>query len=431
VERGPQIRDVRVSPLGTLPEVTFYDPSDPRWVVDPMPHFDELREEAPIHRAPDGYWVLSTYADCLSVLRDRRASADSLHVDPERAPRGFAAARRADLSQSIRAGGPDPRPFLFRDPPDHGRLRGLVQRAFTPRRVAELEPFIEAEATRLLDAALAQGSCDMVGALAWPLPVAVISELLGIPGDDQEEFRATSGVLARSLDPEFLLPPDAVEARNEAIAHFGLYFSGLFESRRRGPGDDLLSALVAAHDGEDRLSHAELLSTAILLLVAGHETTVNLLSGGMLALARDEKAQAAWRWDRTLDATAPDELLRITSPVQLTGRALLEDFDVGDETIEAGSFCLLLLGGANRDPAAFDDPTNLHLDRHPNPHLGFGFGLHHCLGAPLARLEARVALRMLLERTAGFEVTDEGAVRYRPNLVLRGLERLPITLVPS
>jgi cytochrome P450 len=411
--------------------VTYYDPSDPRWVVDPMPHFDELREEAPIHRAPDGYWVLSTYADCLAVLRDRRASADSLHVDPARAPKGFAAARRADLYESIRAGGPDPRPFLFRDPPDHTRLRGLVQRAFTPRRVAQLEPFIEAEVDRLLDVALDQGTCDVVGALAWPLPVAVICEMLGIPPDDQAEFRTTSGVLARSLDPEFLLPPDAVEARNQAIAHFARYFHGLFEARRRKPGDDLLTALVAAHDGEDRLSDAELLSTAILLLVAGHETTVNLLSGGMLALARDDAAQAAWRGDAALDATAPDELLRITSPVQLTGRSLLEDIDLGPETIEAGSFCLLLLGGANRDPAAFDDPTRLHLDRQPNPHLGFGFGLHHCLGAPLARLEARIALRRLLDRTAGFSVSDESAVRYRPNLVLRGLEHLPITLVPS
>jgi len=411
--------------------MAHFDPSDPRWVIDPMPLFDELREEAPVHLTPDGYWVLSRHADCLAVLRDRRASSDSLHTDPDRAPRGFSSSRRTEDYDLIRAGGPDPRPFLFRDPPDHTRLRGLVQRAFTPRTVAALTGFVESETDALLDAAFEAGTFDVVDGLAWPLPVAVICELLGVPSEDRSEFRGRSAALARGLDPEFLLPEALQVARDEALTHFALYFHGLFEQRRQRPGDDLLSALVAAHDGADRLNDVELLSTAILLLVAGHETTVNLLSGAVLSLARDSLAQARWRADPSLDRTAPDELLRLTSPVQLTGRTLIEPMTVAGEDLEPGTFCMLLLGGANRDPLAFDDPATLRLDRDPNPHLGFGFGLHHCLGAPLARLEARIAMRRLLDRTEGFSLADDGQVRYRPNFVLRGLERLDVTAVAA
>jgi cytochrome P450 len=406
--------------------MTHFDPSDPRWTVDPASMFDELRDEVPVHQHPDGYWVLSRHADCLAILRDRRASSDSLHVDADRAPKGFnAARRRADLDQ-IRETGIDARPFLFRDPPDHTRLRGLVQRAFTPRTVAELTSFVEVEVARLLDEALAARTFDVVDHLAWPLPVAVICELMGVPQEDREVFRERSATLARGLDPEFLLPEEVRLARDEALAHFALYFYGLFEERRSHPRDDLLTALVAAHDGEDRLSDGELLSTAILLLVAGHETTVNLLSGGVLALACDERAQKAWRAEPALDRTAPDELLRVTSPVQLTGRFVTEPMQVAGVELEPGTFCMLLIGGANRDPAVFEDPTSVRLDREPNPHLGFGFGLHHCLGAPLARLEARIALRALLDATSEVRLADEGALRYRPNLVLHGLERLDV-----
>jgi cytochrome P450 len=411
--------------------VAHFDPSDPRWVTDPMPLFDELREEAPVHQSPDGYWVFSRHADCLSVLRDRRASSDSLNTDPARAPRGFTSDRRSEDYEAIRAGAPDPRPFLFRDPPDHTRLRGLVQRAFTPRTVAGLTGFIERESDALVDAALARGTFDAVDDFAWPLPVAVICELLGVPIEDRDEFKDRSAALARGLDPEFLLPPELQAARDEALTQFAVYFHGLFEQRRQHPKDDLLSALVAAQDGEDRLSDVELLSTAILLLVAGHETTVNLLSGAALALARDPAAQARWRADPTLDRTATDELLRLTSPVQLTGRTLVEPMEVGGVALEAGTFCMLLVAGANRDPAVFDAAASLRLDRDPNPHLGFGFGLHHCLGAPLARLEARVSLRRLLDRTDELALAPGGEVRYRPNFVLRGLERLDVTAVAA
>ena len=215
------------------------------------------------------------------------------------------------------------------------------------------------------------------------------------------------------------------QARDEAGLHFIEYFSRLFAERRQHPGDDLLSGLLAARDGGDQLSEGELLSTAILLLVAGHETTMNLISGSLLALSRDEAAQSQLREDG-VDRVAVDELLRVVSPVQLTGRTMLDDVVMGDVTLEKGSFTLLLIGAANRDPDVFDDPLQLNLQRDPNPQLGFGFGLHHCLGSPLARLEAQVLLQELLARTSSFEVT--GTVKYRPNIVLRGLAELEVVL---
>src|ERR1039458_8335303 len=191
--------------------MAHFDPTDPRWIHDPLPLFDELRDEAPVHQVPDGYWVFSRHADCLGVLRDRRASSDSLHVDPARAPKGFNGPERTQMRASLLNGGEDTRPFLFRDPPDHTRLRGLVQRAFTPRTVASLTGFITAEADRLIDDALDREVFDVVDALAWPLPVAVICELLGVPPEDHTEFRAASASLARGLDPEFLLPEERSE----------------------------------------------------------------------------------------------------------------------------------------------------------------------------------------------------------------------------
>ena len=301
----------------------------------------------------------------------------------------------------------------------------LVQRAFTPRRVAELTPFVTELAKESLAPHLDGEPFDVVQEVAWSIPVAVICEMLAIPASDHDSFQNQSALLARGLDPDFLLSEQDRAQRDGALVHFIEYFSGLFADRRAHPGDDLLSAMVAVRDGSDQLSEGELLSTAILLLVAGHETTMNLISGSILALSNNPEAQSILRGSG-VDRRAVDELLRMVSPVQLTGRTLLEDFEVGSEKIPAGSFTMLLLGAANRDPLVFDSPTQLNLTRDPNEQIGFGFGLHHCLGAPLARLEAQVVLDTLISSTRSFEVT--GAVAYRPNIVLRGLRELEVVL---
>ena len=403
-----------------------YDPSDPRWSSEPGPLFDEIRESAPVHFAPGGYWVVARHADCLALLRSRDASADSLNLSAEKRPT-LRGTRRDEQLDVIRETGNDTRPFLFRDPPDHTRLRGLVQRAFTPKRVAELTPFIERQARLVVERHLDNGPFDAVEELAWSLPVSVICEMLAIPSEDHHKFQAESAMLARGLDPDFLLSEEDHAARDAAIFYFGVYFHELFAERRRHPGDDLLSALIAARDSEDRLSEGELLSTAILILVAGHETTMNLISGSLLLLARDGHAQSLLRENPGLDRMAGEEMLRLVSPVQLTGRSMMNDVEVGGHVLEKGSFVFVLLGAANRDPAVFERPGELTLDREVNPHLGFGFGLHHCLGAPLARLESSVALRELLRATKSITLEDEN-VRYRPNIILRGLESLSVSI---
>ena len=407
--------------------MVHYDPSEPGWSTNPGPLFDRIRDENPIHFAPGGYWVVSRHADALAILRHKGASSDAMNGDPAKQPQNLRKDSRARQYEEIRATGVDTRPFLFRDAPDHTRLRGLVQRAFTPRRVNELRPFIESKTADIIARHLDGAPFDAVQELAWAIPVAVICEMLNIPEEDHERFQSESAMLARGLDPDFLLTDEDRAARDQAIMHFGLYFHELFAKRRAEPGDDLLSALVAARDGEDRLSEGELLSTAILLLVAGHETTMNLISGSMLALAKDPSAQAHLRAHPELDRTATDEFLRLVAPVQLTGRTLTEDIEVDGHVLDQGSFVFILIGGANRDPAVFEDPTTLRLDREPNPHLGFGFGMHHCLGAPLARLESSIVMRQLLDATSEFTLADT-EIRYRPNVILRGLETLSLSL---
>lgn len=403
----------------------MYDPSDPRWISDPGPLFDAIRDENPIHRTAAGYWVVTRHEDCLTILRSRSSSSDAMNVAEGSRPQGIRGGKRDEQYELIRQTGNDTRPFLFRDPPDHTRLRGLVQRAFTPRRVAELAPFIEERSRAIIQRHLDGEPFDAVKELAWAIPVAVICEMLAIPAADHDKFESQSAQLARGLDPDFLLTDDDLRARDEAILHFGIYFSELFARRRAEPGDDLLSALIAARDGADQLSEGELLSTAILLLVAGHETTMNLISGSLLQLARHPALQDTLRRHPELDRSATDEFLRLVAPVQLTGRALLDDVTVGDVVIPKGHFVFVLIGAANRDPSVFSNPTELQLDRDPNPHLGFGFGLHHCLGAPLARLESSIVVREILTATKSFRLASP-TVAYRPNVILRGLESLPL-----
>jgi cytochrome P450 len=401
---------VEDAPPGGRPAL---DLADPRWASDPFAIYAELRRWAPIHRNDDaGLWVLARHADCLSVLRDKRASSNSNTSD-------------TPVAGPMSDGFLEMRPFLFLDPPDHTRLRGLVAKAFTPKVVESLRPRVETVVTELLDAAIEEDEVDLAEALAYPLPVRIICELLGVPDEDQALFRGWSDAFARGFDPSFLLTAEVVAARSMAVTQFAEYFVGLLADRRKWPGDDLLSGLVAAEEGGAVLTEGDLLATCILLLTAGHGTTVNLITGGALALLQHPDQMAALHDDPTTMRTAVEEMLRYVSPVQLTGRYLLEDVEIGGTTLGAGDFAILLLASGNRDAEAFEDPDTFDIRRSPNNHLGLGFGIHHCLGAPLARLEASVAFAELVRRAPRIALNAD-EVRYSGTLVLRSLESLPV-----
>jgi cytochrome P450 len=414
------VRD-EAAAAGTL----VWDPYDPAWVSDPYAVYRELRRSNPVHRNALGFWVFTRHADCLAILRDRRSSSDGRNVD-QSAFREFRAGDipAQDGPESMLA---EMAPFLFRDPPDHTRLRGLVQKAFTPRVVEGLRPRLQEICDGLLDDALERGEVDLVADYAYPLPVQIIVEMLGVPAEDHEQFRVWSHALARGLDPDFLLPPEAVQQRLGAILSFVQYFASLIEDRRKRPGDDLLTRLIQAEEQGDALTQGELLSTCILLLVAGHETTVNLISGGALTLMERPDQLALVRDDPAVIRSAVEEMLRFVCPVQLTGRVALEDMEIAGAPITKGEFSMLLIGSANRDPAVFADPETFDVTRSDNNHLGFGFGIHHCLGAPLARLEAQIALPTLLRRARRLERNSDALV-YKENIVLRGLESLPVRI---
>ncbi len=402
-----------------------FDPFDPTWASDPFPLYADLRRRAPIHRNDLGFWVLARHDDCLAVLRDKRASSDSLNVDVDRMPAQF----RTPIAEDdpVAAAMIEMRPFLFRDPPDHTRLRGLVVKAFTPKVVESLRERTQQVVDELLDAALDADRVDLLEEFAYPLPVRVICDLLGVPLADQDRFKAWSNALARGLDPDFLLTAETIEARGQAVVQFSQYFFELLADRRRHPGGDLLSRLVEAEDSGSQLSEAELLATCILLLVAGHETTVNLISGGTLALLRHPDQFERFRTDPSVTRSGVEEMLRYVSPVQLTGRSFLEPCEFGGVGFEKGDFAMLLLASGNRDAAQFEDPDRFDVARTPNNHLGFGFGIHHCLGAPLARMEAQVALGTLVRRAPRLALTVDDVV-YKHNVVLRGMESLPVAM---
>jgi cytochrome P450 len=400
---------------------------DPGHRADPYPAYRRWRETAPVSQPYPGLFVLTRYADCAAVLRDPRFG----HAEPGQPVPFFQPAQdmpaQGGEAPLTGPGGRPVRSFLVLNPPDHTRLRKLVSKAFTPRMVARLAPRIEEITAGLLDAAQAAGDpVDLIGALAAPLPVIVISELLDVPLDDRDRFTGWSHDMARGLDPDFLLPPGIRERQVRARSEFAGYFRDLAAARRRSPGDDLLSALVRVHDRDDVLTEGELLATCTQLHVAGHETTVNLIGNGTLALLRHPGQLARLRSEPGLIGPAVEELLRYDSPVQLTARSALEDAEIGGEPAPRGSVALALLGAANRDPEAYDSPDRLDIGRQPSRHLAFGQGIHFCLGAPLARLEAQIAFRALTGRFPGLRLAGEP--EWKDNAVLRGLSRLPVAL---
>jgi unspecific monooxygenase len=319
----------------------------------------------------------------------------------------------------------DARPFLFMDPPDHTRLRGLVNKAFTPRVVERLRERVEAIVDELLGAVAPKGEIEIVEDLAYPLPVRVICEMLGVPAEDHETFRSWSQHVARGLDPDFVLPPDFIERRQRTFDQLREYFLRLIEARRREPREDLISALIAAEENGQVLSEDELVTTCGLLLIAGHETTVNLIANGTLALLRHPDQLRRLRDDPSLIRTAVEEVLRFDPPVQMTARIALDDIAVGSATFRKGQLAILLLAAANRDEAQFADPETFDIGREDNRHLAFGMGIHFCVGAPLARVEGQIALSAIAERLRDPALMVE-TPKYKENLVLRGLEALPV-----
>ncbi len=399
------------------PPVHHFDLWSQEARVDLLPIYARMRQQAPIarllsphQRAP--LWVVSRYRDAVELLRDPRFTKDRYKLSEADRLRYFRLGEIAQLDKHM----------LNADPPAHTRLRSLVAQAFTSRRVEDLRPRITAIAHRLLEALPTQGSVDLLDAFAFPLPVTVIAELLGVPTEDQDRFRAWTLTLLSPSSSNF-------EPLRRAAMEFQQYLQDILARRRSEPRDDLISALLAAEEQGDRLSPVELVSMVFLLMVAGHETTVNLIGNGIWALLRHPEQLERLRANPALIEPALEELLRYCGPVRhTTSRFALQDTEFRGQLIPAGEMIMASVLSANRDPEQFDAPDQLELTRTPNRHIAFGSGSHFCLGAPLARLEALIALPLLLERMPRLRFAEEpSTLRWRGGLLIHGLERLPVS----
>jgi cytochrome P450 len=400
---------------------------------DPFPAYARLQRLDRVHHSPIGVWILSGHAEVAAALRDPRLSSDEGHLDPGTLHLGPLRRLLGRGGKSIEHG-----PFfervpgllLFRDPPDHTRLRRLVSRSFTARRVAELEPRIGQIAHDLLDDLGHSGAGELMSGFAYPFPARVICELIGVPDNEVHHIVDHAPALAAGLDPGPLLTTDARDGANRATVAIVDYVEHLLARRRDEPDDGLLSALLATSDVDgESLSTDEVVDTVLLLLIAGHETTANLLGNGLVALLGQPEALHELRADPTLDTAAVDELLRFDSPVQMTMRIATEPVDIEGHTIDTGSVVICCTGAANRDPRVFTRPDRLDWHRTDNPHLAFGGGIHHCLGAPLARAEARIGLRAILDRCEDLALARPASPR--PSFTIRGLSELHITWAPG
>ncbi|MGW3110611.1 cytochrome P450 [Streptomyces sp. NPDC001091] len=399
---------------------TTFDPWSPEFLADPYPAYAELRARGRVIRyEPTDQWLVPHHADVSALLRDRRLGRTYRH-------------RFTHEEFGRTAPPPEHEPFhtlndhgmLDLEPPDHTRIRRLVSKAFTPRTVERLRGYVHGLADSLVADLVAAGGGDLLADLAEPLPVAVIAELLGIPESDRAPLRPWSADICGMYE---LNPPPEVAARAvRASVEFSEYLRGLIAARRAEPADDLISALIAAHDEGDRLTEQEMISTAVLLLNAGHEATVNATTNGWLALFHHPGQLAALRADHTLVPTAVEELLRHDTPLQLFERWVLDDIELAGTTIPRGAELALLFGSANHDETVFDDPTSLDLSRGDNPHISFSAGVHYCIGAPLARLELAASMTALLRRAPTLTLAAEPP--RKPGFVMRGLAELKVTV---
>jgi len=397
----------------------LFNPLAPEFIRDPYPFYERMRATDPVHLNEHGSFVASRHAEVSLVLRDRRFGKDYVERTVRRyGPKILDEPIFRSMSHWM----------LQQDPPDHTRLRGLVVKAFTARRVEDMRPRIQQVVDQTIDAVIDHGHMDLIEDFAFRLPVTIICDMLGIPEEHREAFYKGSRDGGRVLEPVPMTPEEIAQA-NAGNLMAKMYFEQLFELRRRNPGDDLTTQLVQAEEDGSKLTNEELTANIILLFGAGHETTVNLIGNGLLALYRNPDQLALLKADPSLTSNAIEEFLRYDSSVQLTGRVALEDIeDLGGKKIPKGETVLCLLGSANRDPAAYPDrPDRLDVTRPNVRPLSFGGGIHHCLGAQLARIEAEIAISTLLRRLPELRLDDADNPEWRPTFVLRGLKRLPAT----
>lgn len=390
-----------------------YNPLSPQTYTNPYPTYARLRTKDPVHWSPlMESWVLSRYEDVDTILRDhKRFSSDARN-------------RRSTRRRQATIAAPnEPPSMLFSDPPDHARLRALVNKAFIPQAIEALKPRIRAIAEELLEQIQDPAAFDVINTIAYPLPVIVMAELLGVPPQDRVQFKLWSDQRARLLEPT--INASEVQVAIQAAREFDAYFLDVINARRKEPRDDLISTLVAAEEAGDKLTQGELLVMLRLLLIAGNETTTNLIGNGLLALLRHPDQLRALRDDPGRMPAAVEELVRYDGPVQVDGRTAMEDMEIKGRHIQKGQSIVLLIGSANHDPDVFHNPEQLDITRQEASHIAFGRGVHHCLGAPLARLEGRIAFEAILERFADIGLLME-APPFKDNIVLRSLRSLPV-----
>ncbi|MFF7369128.1 cytochrome P450 [Streptomyces tricolor] len=397
-----------------------FDPWDPAFVADPYPAYAELRARGRVIRyEPTDQWLVPHHADVSALLRDRRLGRTYRHrFTPEEFGRTPPPPEHEPFHTLNDHG------MLDLEPPDHTRIRRLVSKAFTPRTVERLRPYVHGLAHELVAALVREGGGDLLTDVAEPLPVAVIAEMLGVPEADRALLRPWSADICGmyELNPS----PESAARAVRASVEFSDYLRELIAARRKEPGEDLISGLIAAHDEGDRLTEQEMISTAVLLLNAGHEATVNATVNGWWALFRNPAQLAALRADHSLVPSAIEELMRYDTPLQLFERWVLDDIEIGGTTVPRGAEIAMLFGSANHDPAVFTGPDRLDLTREDNPHISFGAGIHYCIGAPLARIELAASMTALLQQAPTLTLASEP--RRKPNFVIRGLERLDVEL---
>ncbi|MFI2761183.1 cytochrome P450 [Streptomyces echinatus] len=397
-----------------------FDPWDPEFLADPYPAYAGLRARGRVVRyEPTDQWLVPHHADVSALLRDRRLGRTYQHRFTHEEFGRTAPSPAHEPFHTLNDHG-----MLDLEPPDHTRIRRLVSKAFTPRTVERLKPYVHGLANELVGKLVEAGGGDLLTDVAEPLPVAVIAEMLGIPEADRGPLRPWSAAICGMYE---LNPSEDTAARAvRASVEFSDYLRELIAERRKEPGEDLISGLIAAHDEGDRLTEQEMISTAVLLLNAGHEATVNATVNGWYALFRNPGQLAALRADHSLVPSAIEELMRYDTPLQLFERWVLDDIEIDGTTIPRGAEIAMLFGSANHDPAVFRDPGRLDLTREDNPHLSFSAGIHYCIGAPLARIELAASMTALLERAP--TLTPAADPRRKPNFVIRGLEGLPVEL---